>query len=52
LGQIDPGWAESHPDEAKKIAEGGTEFARWMGSPEGFVKLYEDRVVAPLGRVL
>eukprot|EP00584_Thalassiosira_punctigera_P013834 CAMPEP_0172553312 /NCGR_PEP_ID=MMETSP1067-20121228/50006_1 /TAXON_ID=265564 ORGANISM="Thalassiosira punctigera, Strain Tpunct2005C2" /NCGR_SAMPLE_ID=MMETSP1067 /ASSEMBLY_ACC=CAM_ASM_000444 /LENGTH=644 /DNA_ID=CAMNT_0013341477 /DNA_START=250 /DNA_END=2184 /DNA_ORIENTATION=+ len=45
-------WAESHPVEAKQIAEQGTAFARWMGSPEGFARLYEDHLVAPLRNVL
>ena len=45
-------WAESHPVEAKQIAEQGTQFARWMGSEEGFALLYEEFLVAPLRRVL
>jgi len=45
-------WAESHPAEAKKIAEAGTEFARWMGSQGGFAQLYERHLVDPLRRVL
>merc|ERR1719291_1425129 len=45
-------WAEHHPAEAKRIAEQGTQLARWMGSEEGFAQLYEDFLLAPLRRVL
>mmetsp|Transcript_26863 Transcript_26863/g.48444 ORF Transcript_26863/g.48444 Transcript_26863/m.48444 type:complete len:646 (+) Transcript_26863:90-2027(+) len=45
-------WAESHPVEAKQIAEQGTQFARWMGSVEGFGRMYEEHMVAPLRNVL
>ncbi|KAL9188265.1 hypothetical protein ACHAXT_006643 [Thalassiosira profunda] len=45
-------WAEEHPDEARKIAEAGTEFARWMGSPAGFGKMHDDFLVAPLRNVI
>jgi hypothetical protein len=41
-------WAENHPVEARRIAENGTRFARWMGSPEGFGRLYEEFLVGPL----
>jgi len=45
-------WAEEHPVKAKEIAVKGTAFARWMGTPEGFARLYEDHLVKPLGDVL
>jgi hypothetical protein len=45
-------WAESHPIEAKEIAENGTRFARWMGSPEGFGKLYDEFIISPLQKVI
>mmetsp|Transcript_2194 Transcript_2194/g.3893 ORF Transcript_2194/g.3893 Transcript_2194/m.3893 type:complete len:633 (-) Transcript_2194:77-1975(-) len=45
-------WAESHPREARKIAEAGTEFARYLGSEEGFARLYQEHVVAPLGNII
>ena len=45
-------WAESHPTEAQRIAEAGTEFARWMGSQEGFEQLYQEHFVAPLGKII
>ncbi|KAL3827157.1 hypothetical protein ACHAXA_006712 [Cyclostephanos tholiformis] len=45
-------WAESNPIEARRIAENGTRFARWMGSPEGFGRLYEEYLVAPLRNVI
>ena len=41
-------WAESHPTEAKNIAENGTRFARWMGSERGFGQLYQEYFVNPL----
>ncbi len=41
-------WAESHPVEARQIAESGTRFARWMGSLEGLSRLYEEFMVTPL----
>ena len=45
-------WAESHPIEAKEIAENGTRFARWMGSPDGFGKLYDEFIISPLQKVI
>jgi len=45
-------WAESHPVEAQKIAEAGTEFARWIGTPEGFAELYQQHLVAPLREII
>lgn len=45
-------WAESHPVEAQKIAEAGTEFARWIGTPEGFGELYQQNLVAPLKGII
>ena len=45
-------WAESHPEEARRIAEAGTEFARRMGSVEGYSQLYQEHIVHPLGQVI
>lgn len=45
-------WAESNPAEAQRIAEAGTEFARWMGSLEGYGALYQEHIVAPLGKII
>ncbi|KAL7527229.1 hypothetical protein ACHAXR_001857, partial [Thalassiosira sp. AJA248-18] len=45
-------WAEANPKEAQRIAEAGTEFARWMGSQEGFAELYQEHIVAPLGKII
>jgi hypothetical protein len=45
-------WAESHPVEARQIAESGTRFARWMGSADGFGRLYEEYLVTPLRDVI
>jgi len=45
-------WAESHPNQAKEIADNGTKFARMMGTPEGFSMLYNNHVKAPLQRVI
>jgi len=41
-------WAESHPDEARRISENGTSFVRWMASVEGFGRLYEAYLATPL----
>lgn len=45
-------WAEANPEEAQKIAERGTEFARYIGTPEGFAALYQEHIVAPLGNII
>ena len=45
-------WAETHPDEAKKIAESATEFMRQMGTQEGYSNLYLEDVVKPLKEVI
>ena len=45
-------WAESHPIEARQIAENGTRFARWMGSVEGFGQMYQEFIVNPLRNVV
>eukprot|EP00581_Thalassiosira_minuscula_P014683 CAMPEP_0183717658 /NCGR_PEP_ID=MMETSP0737-20130205/11210_1 /TAXON_ID=385413 /ORGANISM="Thalassiosira miniscula, Strain CCMP1093" /LENGTH=608 /DNA_ID=CAMNT_0025947135 /DNA_START=175 /DNA_END=2001 /DNA_ORIENTATION=+ len=45
-------WAESHPLQARHIAEQGTQFARWMGSVDGFRRLYDENLVAPLRDVM
>ena len=45
-------WAESHPVEARGISQRATEFARWMGSVEGFGHLYEEHLLAPLRDVI
>ena len=41
-------WAESHPEEAQKIARAGTEFAKWIGTIEGFKTMYQEYLVDPL----
>jgi hypothetical protein len=41
-------WAESNPDEAQKIARAGTEFAKWIGTVEGFKTMYQEYLVDPL----
>ena len=41
-------WAESHPEEAQKIARAGTEFAKWIGTVEGFKSMYQEYLVDPL----
>ena len=45
-------WTKSHPEEARKIAEAGTRFARWMGTPHGFARLHHEHIVEPLGNVI
>ena len=45
-------WAEAHPQEAKRIADAGTDFMRELGTPQGFGKLYDDVFVEPLKRVI
>ena len=45
-------WAERNPQRAQRIAEAGTEFARWIGTPEGFGQLYQEHIVNPLGNII
>lgn len=45
-------WTESHPYQARKIANASTEFMKELGTPQGFGKLYEQDFVEPLRRVL
>ena len=45
-------WAKSHLYKAKQIAKNGTKFACWMGSAEGFGRLYEEYMVTPLRNVI
>jgi len=45
-------WAETHPAEARKIAETATEFMRQMGTPEGYNNLFVEDVVKPLKGVI
>ena len=41
-------WAESHPLEAQRISNAATEFAKWVGSEEGFRIMYHEYLVDPL----
>jgi len=45
-------WAESHQDQAKKIALEGIEFMKQLGTPQGFGRIYEQDFVRPLRRVV
>jgi len=45
-------WAESHQDQAKKIALEGIEFMKQLGTPQGFGRIYEQDFVQPLRRVI
>lgn len=45
-------WAESNPDQAKRIADQATEFMRYVGTPEGFGELFEKDFVEPLRRII
>ncbi|KAL7509011.1 hypothetical protein ACHAXN_006045 [Cyclotella atomus] len=41
-------WAENNPEEAQKIARAGTEFAKWIGTVDGFRTMYQEYLVDPL----
>jgi len=45
-------WAESHPDEAKKIADEATKLMRYLTSEEGFREMYQQRFVDTLRQVI
>ncbi|KAL3794197.1 hypothetical protein HJC23_012904 [Cyclotella cryptica] len=45
-------WAEAHPGEAQKIAAAGTEFAKWVGTVDGFATMYQEYLVDPLKQCL
>mmetsp|Transcript_7678 Transcript_7678/g.10016 ORF Transcript_7678/g.10016 Transcript_7678/m.10016 type:complete len:176 (+) Transcript_7678:1-528(+) len=45
-------WAESHPEDAKKIADAATEFMRHLATEEGFGQMFEESFVEPLRRVI
>ena len=45
-------WAESHPDEAKKISDEATKLMRYLTSEEGFREMYQQRIVEPLKQVI
>ena len=45
-------WAESNPNQAKKIADQATEFMRYLGTPEGFGQMFEEDFVEPLRRII
>mmetsp|Transcript_26906 Transcript_26906/g.57694 ORF Transcript_26906/g.57694 Transcript_26906/m.57694 type:complete len:601 (-) Transcript_26906:68-1870(-) len=45
-------WAESHPQQAKRIADTGTEFMRDLGTEEGFGRMFQEDFVEPLRRVI
>jgi len=45
-------WAETHPAEAKKIAETATELMKQLSTPEGFEPLFEQHVLNPLLEVI
>jgi len=45
-------WAESHPDEAKQIANEATKLMRYLTSEEGFREMYQQRIVEPLKIVI
>jgi len=45
-------WAESHPIQAKKIADEGTKLMRFLTSPEGYAQMYQKNIVEPLRRVI
>jgi len=45
-------WAESHPVEAKRIADASTDFMRELSTPQGYSKMFEQAFVEPLQRVI
>lgn len=45
-------WAESHPVESRRIADAGTNLARYLTSPEGMEDVYNRDIVEPLRRVI
>lgn len=45
-------WAEANPEEARKISDNATEFARWIGTPKGFEQLYNKYFVDNLRAVI
>lgn len=45
-------WAESRPGEARKIAESATQFMRYLGTPEGFGRMFEASFVDPIRRAI
>jgi hypothetical protein len=45
-------WAEAHQEETRKISAAGTEFAKWIGSIEGFRTMYQEYLVVPLKNCL
>lgn len=45
-------WAESNPIEARRIADAGTNLARYLTSPNGIEDIFNLDVVEPLRRVI
>ncbi|KAL7540593.1 hypothetical protein ACHAWF_006729 [Thalassiosira exigua] len=45
-------WAQSHPAEARAIAERATDLVREWGTPEGFGRLFEEDFAGPMRRVI
>ena len=45
-------WAESHPVEAKKIADRSSKLIKYLTSEEGFQDLFQQDMVEPLKRVI
>jgi len=45
-------WAESHPQEAKRIADASTDFMRELSTPQGYGKMFEKAFVEPLKRII
>lgn len=45
-------WAESNPDQTKRIADKATEFMRHLVTPEGFGQIFEEEFAEPLRRII
>jgi hypothetical protein len=45
-------WAKDNPQKARKIAQQGSDLARWFGSNEGFEQLYQRDFFVPLTSII
>lgn len=45
-------WAESNPEQAKKISDKATEFMRYLGTPEGYGQLVGEHFIEPLRKII
>ena len=45
-------WAESHQEEAQRIAKTATNFMKQLGTSDGFERMFQSNMVKPLRRVI